>query len=74
MDPILFFGGVIFLGLAFLSFFDRDRLWKIYGLERGWRVRHPERTPEWDKNTQRLGYVYLVIGVITVVLAWVSGG
>ena len=74
MDPILFFGGCIFLCLAFLSFFDRDRLWRIYNLERGWRARHPERTEQWDENTKRLGYLYLIIGIVTTVLGWSAGG
>jgi hypothetical protein len=71
IDPILFIGGCLFIALAFLSYFDRDRLWKIYSLERGWRNRNPERTLAWDRQTKRLGVVYLVLGVVACVMSYV---
>lgn len=69
VDPILFIGGCAFIALAFLSYFDRDRLWKLYSLERGWRERNPERTPAWDERTKKLGAVYLIFGIIGCILS-----
>jgi hypothetical protein len=74
MDPILFIGGCVFIAFSFLSFFDRDTLWRIYNLERGWRRLHPERTPEWDQQARRYGRVFLAIGVVSCALSFFAGG
>lgn len=71
VDPILFIGGCIFFALAFLSYFDRDRLWKLYSMERGWRERNPERTAAWEAQTRRHGIIYLVMGIIACVMSYV---
>jgi hypothetical protein len=74
MDPILFVGGCAFIALSFLSFFDRDRLWRIYSMEKGWRRRHPERTPEWDAKTQRHGRIFLFLGLSACLFSFLGGG
>ena len=73
MDPILFIGGCIFISVSFLSYFDRDRLWNLFNLERGWRNAHPERTPEWDERTKRQGGLYLLIGLVAIGLSFLIG-
>jgi len=72
MDPILFIGGCMFIALSFLSYFDRDQLWKIFNMERGWGKVNPERTPEWDDRAKRHGAVYLIIGLVAIGLSFLA--
>jgi len=66
-DPIFFFGGIAFIVFGLLARFDRDRLWKIYQLDRAWRRANPERKPAWDKQTARYGILFLIVGSIGVI-------
>ncbi len=74
MDPILFFCGIAFLILAFLAYFDRDRLWRFFQMERGYRERNPERTPQWDAQQKKWGVFYIVAGIIAVAASFIWGG
>jgi hypothetical protein len=69
MDRFLFSGGVIFIMLALLSFWNRDALWRLYSLDRGWQQRNPERTPEWDQRTRRYGFFHLAVGIAFMILS-----
>ena len=72
-DIFLFIGGIIFIGLAGLSFFDRDSLWNLYSMDRTWRQENPERTPQWDKRAKRFGFGFLVAGIIFMVISFAVG-
>ena len=70
-DSILFFGGIMFLLLAYFSYFDRDSLWGLYSRDKSWRKRNPERTEQWDANARRNGIFYFALGLIFFILSFV---
>lgn len=71
-DPILFIGGMLFLWLAYLSYFDLDRLWRIYSMDRRWRERNPERDAQWEHKTRRYGILFIGMGLGALILSVVA--
>lgn len=62
-DGLSIIGGILFLGLAGLSYFRCDLVWKLYSLEPKWRESNPERTEKWDAQTKRNATYFLLIGI-----------
>ena len=61
--------GLIFLVLACISYTNQDLMWRIFNLEKGWRERGIEHTPEWDAKTKNSALVYAIIGLIAIALS-----
>ena len=65
-DPILFIGGCLFLGIAYLGRFDPQRLWRLLSLERAWRRRNPEQPADWDRVALRYAAGCTVMGGLSI--------
>jgi len=65
-DGLSILGGIVFLGLAGLSYFRPDLVWKLYSLEPKWRKANPERTEKWDEQTKRSAMYFVLIGIVFI--------
>ncbi len=65
-DPILFIGGCLFLGIAWLGRFDPQRLWRLLSKERAWRNRNPEQPQDWNRIAMRYAVGCSVMGVLSL--------
>lgn len=73
-DPILFIGGCLFLGIAWLGRFDPPRLWRLLSLERGWRRRNPEQPADWERIARRYALGCSVMGLLSLAASVVLTG
>jgi hypothetical protein len=69
-DPILFVGALLLLWLAVLGFFDADRLFRIYKMDRRWRETYPEMPEDWPNRARRHATFFTIGGLVTLAASW----